>query len=120
MQRQQEQNKRPVVDHIKLNIWYVKLYLYSPFFYYYMYMYMRFLLKFCVSFSACKYRIRRGTIGVEYGGAEGLEPPKRFYKGGSAPAEILLNLIAVTILANPKTLDVAKKRQHSDIVCLFH
>ena len=61
MQRQQEQNKRPVVDHIKLNIWYVKLYLYSPFFYYYMYMYMRFLLKFCVSFSACKYRIRRGT-----------------------------------------------------------
>ena len=56
------------------------------------------------------------TIDVEYGGAEGLEPPKRFYKGGSAPAEILLNLIAVTILANPKTLDVAKKRQHSDIV----
>ena len=60
------------------------------------------------------------SIGVEYGGAEGLEPPKRFYKGGSAPAEILLNLIAVTILANPKTLDVAKKRQHSYIVCLFH
>ena len=60
------------------------------------------------------------SIGVEYGGAEGLEPPKRFYKGGSAPAEILLNLIAVTILANPKTLDVAKKRQHSDLVCLFH
>ena len=59
-------------------------------------------------------------IGVEYGGAEGLEPPKRFYKGGSAPAEILLNLIAVTILANHKTLDVAKKRQHSYIVCLFH
>ena len=60
------------------------------------------------------------NIGVEYGGAEGLEPPKRFYKGGSAPAEIFLKLIAVTILANPKTLDVAKKRQHSDIVCLFH
>ena len=32
MQRQQEQNKRPVVDHIKLNLWYVKLYLYSPLF----------------------------------------------------------------------------------------
>ena len=43
-------------------------------------------------------------------GAEGLEPPPRdFTKGGSAPAEILLNLIAVTILANPETLDVAKK-----------
>ena len=54
--------------------------------------------------------MRNVSIGVEYGGAEGLEPPKRFYKGGSAPAEILLNLIAVTILANPKTLDVAKKK----------
>ena len=39
----------------------------------------------------------------------GARAPQRFYKGGSAPAEILLNLIAVTILANPKTLDVAKK-----------
>ena len=34
--------------------------------------------------------------------------PQRFYEGGSAPGEILLNLIAVTILANSKTLDVAK------------
>ena len=47
-------------------------------------------------------------------------PPQIFYKGGSAPAEILLNLIAVTILANPKTLDVVKKRQHSYIVSLFY
>ena len=33
------------------------------------------------------------AIGVEYGGAEGLEPPQRFYKGSSAPAEILLILL---------------------------
>ena len=49
------------------------------------------------------------------GGAEGLEPPQRCYKGGSAPAKILLNLIAVTILANPETLDVTRKRKHSYI-----
>ena len=54
------------------------------------------------------------------GEAEGLNPLKRFYKGGSAPAEILLNLIAVTIPANPKALDDAEKRQHSDIVSLFY
>ena len=53
-------------------------------------------------------------------GLRGSSPPRDFTRGGSAPAEILLNLIAVTILANPKTLDVAKKRQHSYIVCLFH
>ena len=61
----------------------------------------------------------------EYGGGEGEElepppPPQVFYTGGSAPAEILLNLIAVTILANPETLDVVKKRQHSYIVILFY
>ena len=44
-----------------------------------------------------------------------LVSPQRFYKGGSGPAEILLNLIAVTILANPKTLDVAKKTK---IICI--
>ena len=44
------------------------------------------------------------------GGLKGLSsPPQRFYKGGSAPAEILLDLIAVSILANPATLDVANK-----------
>ena len=43
------------------------------------------------------------------GGAEGLVPPQRFYKGGSSPAEILLNLIAVTKLASPESLDIAKK-----------
>ena len=48
------------------------------------------------------------VIGVEYWGG-GARAPQRFYKGGSAPAEILLNLIAVTILANPETLDAAKK-----------
>ena len=49
-------------------------------------------------------------IGVEYwGGGGGARAPKRFYNGGSAPAEILLNLIAVTILANPETIDAAKK-----------
>ena len=40
---------------------------------------------------------------------KGQAPAQRFCMEGSAPAEILLNLIAVTILANPKTLDVAKK-----------
>ena len=40
--------------------------------------------------------------------------------GGSAPAEILLNLIAVTIPANPKALHDAEKKQHSDIVSLFY
>ena len=49
-------------------------------------------------------------VGVEYEGGEELEPPQTFFKGGgSTPAGILLNLIAVTILANPVTLDVAKK-----------
>ena len=48
-------------------------------------------------------------------GNEGLEPPQRFYKGGSAPAEILPYLIVVTILANPETLDVAKKTK---IICI--
>ena len=42
-------------------------------------------------------------------GAEGLVPLQRVYKEGSVTAEILLNLIAVTILADPVTLDVAKK-----------
>ena len=37
-------------------------------------------------------------------GAERHEHPRDFKR-----AEILLNLIAVTILANPETLDVAKK-----------
>ena len=47
-----------------------------------------------------------------WGGAGGLEsPPQRFYKGGSASTP-LLNLIAVTILANPETLDVAKKKDN--------
>ena len=36
-------------------------------------------------------------------------PDQRFCKEGSGPAEILLNLIAVTILANPETLDAAKE-----------
>ena len=52
------------------------------------------------------------TIAVEYEGLRGstiAQPSKRFYKGGSAPAEILLNLIAVTIPANPEALDDAKK-----------
>ena len=39
--------------------------------------------------------------------------------GGSAPAEISPNLIAVTILASPETLDVARKRKHSQIVSFF-
>ena len=44
------------------------------------------------------------------GRLRGSSPPlQRFYKGGSAPPEIWLNLIAVSILANPETLDVAKK-----------
>ena len=55
-------------------------------------------------------------VGVEYGGAEGLEPPPP----GSTPAEIWLNLIAVTMLANPETLDVAKKKKHLSIVSLFY
>ena len=61
------------------------------------------------------------SIGIEYAGAEGLKPPppKIFHKGGSAHAKILLNFMAVTILANPETLDVAK-RQHSYIVSLFY
>ena len=46
--------------------------------------------------------------------------PQRFYEGSLASAEILLNLIAVTILANPETLDVAKKEQHSYIVSLLY
>ena len=46
------------------------------------------------------------TIDVEYGGLRGWTPPE-ILQGGSAPAEILLNLIAVTILANSETLDVA-------------
>ena len=48
------------------------------------------------------------------GGLRGSSPTQRFYKGGSAPAEILLNLIAVTILANPKLL-MLQKRKHSYI-----
>ena len=67
MQRQQEQNKRPVVDHIKLNIWYVKLYLYSPFFYYYMYMYMRFLFEVLCFFFGLQVSYTswyRGTLTV--------------------------------------------------------
>ena len=63
-------------------------------------------------------------IGVEYGGAgggaEGLEAHPEILQGGSAPAEILLNLIAVTIPANPKAFHDAKKGQHSDIVNLFY
>ena len=43
------------------------------------------------------------------GGPEGLEHHQRFYKGGSAPAEIFSNLIAIAILANSETLHVAKK-----------
>ena len=35
--------------------------------------------------------------------------PQRFYEGSLASAEILLNLIAVAILASPETLDVAKR-----------
>ena len=46
-------------------------------------------------------------IGVEYWG--GGSSPSEILQGGSAPAEMLLNLIAVTILANPETLDAAKK-----------
>ena len=45
--------------------------------------------------------------GSRQGGSS--PPPQRLYKGSSAPAKILLNLIAVTILANPEILDVAKK-----------
>ena len=48
-------------------------------------------------------------MGVEYGELRGSSSPQGSYKRGSALAEILLNLIAVTILANPETLDVAKK-----------
>ena len=47
-------------------------------------------------------------------------PPRRFYKGGSAPAEILLNLIAVTILANPETLGVTEKKTFIHIVSLLY
>ena len=50
-------------------------------------------------------------VGVEYrggGGAEGLDLPQRFYKGGSAFAEILLELIALTILANAEPLMLQK------------
>ena len=55
------------------------------------------------------------------GGAERLEPPpQRFYKGGSVLAEILLNLIAVTILANPETLDVTEKKTFIHIVSLLY
>ena len=45
-------------------------------------------------------------------------PPQRFHKGGSAHAKILLNFMAVTILANPETLDVAKKATfiHSKLI----
>ena len=53
-------------------------------------------------------------------GVERLELPQRFYKGGSALAEILLNLIAVTILANPETLDVTEKKTFIHIVSLLY
>ena len=58
----------------------------------------------------------------EYGGGQGEEPSQIFYKGGSAPAEILLNLIAVTILANPETLDVVKKTTliHSNFILFIN
>ena len=50
------------------------------------------------------------SIGVEGGGAEGLEPPPpEISQGGLSPCKNLLNFMAVTILANPETLDVAKK-----------
>ena len=53
-------------------------------------------------------------------GVERLELLQRFYKGGSALAEILLNLIAVTILANPETLDVTEKKTFIHIVSLLY
>ena len=41
----------------------------------------------------------------------GSSPSQRFYKGGGGQPlrKFLLNFMAVTILANPETLDVAKK-----------
>ena len=63
--------------------------------------------------------ISRGSliIGVEDGGGGGLrnsiEPPQTFYKGGSAPAEILLNLIAVTIPSSPSPIHVQYCRIYS-------
>ena len=45
---------------------------------------------------------------------------KRGEKGGSAPAEILLKLIAVTKLANPETLDVTEKKTFIHIVSLLY
>ena len=55
------------------------------------------------------------------GGAEGIKVPQRFYERGSAPAEILLNLVAVIILASPETLDVEKKTTfiHSKFVFIY-
>ena len=45
---------------------------------------------------------------------------KRGEKGRSAPAEILLNLIAVTKLANPETLDVTEKKTSIHILSLLY
>ena len=59
------------------------------------------------------------SIGVEYGGAKGLEPPPpEISQGGLSPCKNLLNFMAVTILANPETLDVAKKATfiHSKLI----
>ena len=52
-------------------------------------------------------------IGIEHGGLRGSSPPPEILQGGSTPAEILLNLIAVTILANPETLNVEKDSIHA-------
>ena len=50
------------------------------------------------------------TISIEYRGERLFPPPEMLQRGGgSAPAEILPNLIAVTKLTNAETLDVAKK-----------
>ena len=58
------------------------------------------------------------NMGVEYGRLRS-SSPREFYKGGSTPAEILLNVIAVTILANPEIFDVAKEKTtftHSEFI----
>ena len=42
--------------------------------------------------------------------------PPEILQGGSAPAETLLNLIGVTILANLETLDFANSLFYSQII----